>query len=107
MKIQKLECPYCTGPLDIVRDRVIHYCPHCGKPLAISDENTVTVHKNIYVKKDSHSEKVNRIIDEGKVTEERRLIEEEKTTRIIVLTCIGSALLLFIFGTIFRALGLM
>lgn len=90
MKIQKLECPYCTGPLDIVRDRVIHYCPHCGKPLAISDESTQTVHKTVYIKKEEHRENVKQIIDAGK-------IEEEKTERFRLIICGILIIIIFIF----------
>lgn len=106
MKIQKLECPYCTGPLHLVKGQTVHYCPHCGKPLAITDGRHTTINQNIRVEKDEHIERINHIIDEGKVLEERRKIEEEKTSRITILAAIGAMIFILLLFAILDFFGL-
>lgn len=85
MKVKKLECPYCGGNLDLSKFNVVNFCPYCGKRVILEDENTITINHNIYTKQEQRAETTNRVIDEGKVAEEHRKAEEEKTTRTFLI----------------------
>lgn len=85
MKVKKLECPYCGGNLDLSKFNVVNFCPYCGKSVVLEDANTITINRNVYMKKEQYNETTNRVIDEGKVAEEHRKTEESKTTRTFLI----------------------
>lgn len=74
MKLHKLSCPNCNGPLDIdIGDRKQIFCPYCGQKFLVDDGRIlIEITKNININK------TNRTIDDAAII---RAKNEEKIER--------------------------
>lgn len=78
MKVEKIECPYCGGPIDLAQYKSVKFCPYCGQPVHITDGSTVTINKNIKIEKHEQTEHTERIINEAEIEKQKRLQKRDE-----------------------------
>lgn len=91
--ILKLECPYCSAPLEYEEGKEQMYCQYCGKKILLIDENSYTF-KHIDEAKIRESEN-NKTIRLKELDYEERIERKESRVKYFAY---GIALIMFIAG---------
>lgn len=89
MKVKKLECPYCGGNLDLSKFNVVNFCPYCGKSVAILEEKTITINKNVKIDETKHT--IDRTeIERLKYEFKREQLEKRQNTLLALISAIAA-----------------
>lgn len=91
MKIITLNCPNCGAPFYPPKDKNTCFCGNCGTKMIV-DNDEVFININV----NERSERINRYIDEARITNAKISAEKQKARYKFILTLIGVFVALFI-----------
>lgn len=91
MKIITLNCPNCGAPFYPPKDKNTCFCGNCGTKMIV-DNDEVFININV----NERSERINRYIDEAKISQAMISVEKQKARHKFIITLIGIIVGLFI-----------